>query len=143
MIGPIKKLFKGKYFLELDESQSTSEQDTAPTPIVEEKTEPEPAPAVETEPVVETEAAKPKVEKSSKKKAEPKVKAPEPVASSSPSPLELIRAAVQKPTSQAETNSTSSEPTFAPDYLLYTKTQAKRRPGACMSSFLEMARQRR
>lgn len=151
MIGSIKKMFGGdSYYLEIDESKSVTSETPAPAPVVEAKPEPvkveaeqpevAPTPAVEAkpEPVIE--------KKKEKKKAAAKVfqtEAPATVSPSASNPLELIKAAVQKPTSQNEMNGQGSEPTFATDYLLYTKTQAKRRPGACMSSFLDMARKRR
>lgn len=153
MIGPIKKLLGGNsYYLELDESKSAANEPTIPAAAIEEKPEPVKVETVKSEPMAappeveaQPEPVKAKTAKPSRKKAAAKVssEAPVTVSPSTSNPLEIIKAAVQKPTTTAEAKSESNEATFAPDYLLYTKTQAKRRPGACMSSFLDMARQRR
>jgi archaellum component FlaD/FlaE len=141
MIASIKKMLQGKsYFLE-DTSESDANEPTASTPEIEEKPETvsdETAkPESTSTPSVEAETESAEATKSSQKAAQPEV-----VATAS-NPLEIIKAAVQKSAPQVQAPSEQSEATFAPDYLLYTKTQAKRRPGACMNSFLDMARQMR
>ncbi|MEA5467784.1 hypothetical protein [Spirulina sp. 06S082] len=156
MLGSIKKMFQGKsYYLE-DGSESSTDEPTVSTPTTEEKPEPVEAEAEKSEdvPAVEAETSKGGTKKSSQKKGKKKAAAvekleevvqPEAPAAVSPSTsntLELIKAAVEKPTPQAQADSKEEGSTFAPDYLLYTKTQAKRRPGACMDSFLKMARQK-
>ncbi|MEM9539058.1 MAG: hypothetical protein AAGA60_06050 [Cyanobacteria bacterium P01_E01_bin.42] len=143
MIGSIKKMFSGEdsYYLKLNESEAGTSE--APAPVVEAKPEPV---KVETQPeATPTPIAEKSSKKTEKKKAAAKaVPTPAPVTSASSGyyTLDLIRTAVQKPTPQAEMNGQSngqgSEPTFAPDYLLYTRTQPKRRPGACMSPFMDM-----
>ncbi|MBP0020187.1 MAG: hypothetical protein J7647_21860 [Cyanobacteria bacterium SBLK] len=120
--------------VKVETAQPEVAPEAKPEPVKVETAQPEVAPEAKPEPVVE--------KKKGKKKAA-RAEASVTAAPSASNPLELIKAAVQKPTPQNETNGKVSEPTFAPDYLLYTKTQAKRRPGACMSSFLDMARKRR
>jgi FtsZ-interacting cell division protein ZipA len=145
MIGFIKKMFQGKsYYLE-DQSESSSSESSTSAPAMEEQPEPVKVEAEKSEsvPAVEVE---PSPNEGETKVADPEkvVQSKEPVAvsPSTSNTLELIKAAVQKPTPQAQEKSEEGGSTFAPDYLLYTKTQAKRRPGACMDSFLKMARQK-
>lgn len=129
------KLFSSKksdYFLELDETAEKA----APAPKAEApKAE---APKAETEapkveaPKVETEA--PKVE--APKAEAPKAKAPKPEALK-PAPAPKVEAPKPAPVPAAP-----AIVNFAPDYLLTLTSQpGRRRPGANMASFLDMARQ--
>ncbi|WP_204104113.1 MULTISPECIES: hypothetical protein [Spirulina sp. CCY15215] len=154
MIGYIKKMLQGKsYYLE-ESSPSSANEPTVSAPPTEEKPEPVEAEAEKSEdvPAVEAETSKGGTKKSSQKKGKKKAvaleetvqpEAPAAVYPSTSDTLELIKAAVEKPTTLAQADSEEEGSTFAPDYLLYTKTQAKRRPGASMDSFLKMARQKR
>ncbi|NEO27847.1 MAG: hypothetical protein F6K03_13395 [Kamptonema sp. SIO4C4] len=118
MVNFLKKLTGGdSYYLELDESKNKSPQTEDKQP----QAKAQPAPDAKSEPA-KTEA-KPEPAKTEAK--------PEPVtAPAAPAPA----ASQPKPEPQPDV-------TFAPDYLLYTKTYAKRRPGPSLDSFRSMARQ--
>lgn len=148
--APKAKKQKG-YFLELDDSaiaqtnngsKSAEPAKTEPAPVA--KAAPTKAP--ETVTVIEpatveakpepakaeaaTAEAKPAKGKTSIKKAKAET-APAPAATPAPAPAPV---AVQQ--KQPE-----PEKTFAPNYLVPTASNSRRRPGANMSSFLTMARQ--
>ncbi|WP_017302790.1 hypothetical protein [Spirulina subsalsa] len=65
-----------------------------------------------------------------------------PVAAEKPAPTKApvapVAAEKPAPTKAPEPPATG---TFAPDYLLYTTTRAKRRPGPSLKGFRDMARQ--
>ncbi|NET73387.1 MAG: hypothetical protein F6K62_21360 [Sphaerospermopsis sp. SIO1G2] len=90
---------------------------------VEETTPAEPAPATKVEP------AKPV--------AATKVETAEPVAATKVEPAKATKAKVAEPTPAEPTKET----TFAPKYLIPQATNVRRRPGANMNSFLDMASQ--
>jgi len=144
---PKTKKQKG-YFLELDDSATpqTTNGSKAAEPA---KTEPEPAPApeakasptqaAETVTVIEPAPAEtqPEPAKAETKRTKTSIKkakaAPAPKAEPAPTPAPVA----------ATPAKTQPEPekTFAPKYLASTGNNGRRRPGANMSSFLEMARQ--
>lgn len=106
------------YFLELDETGSVKSE----------------APAQKAEPV-KAEAAK--------AQPEPKAQQPEPVKMTVASPAPQAAPAAT-PTTAASNSKVEPQPglTFSPNNLLPLTTQnSRRRPGPCMSSFLDMARQ--
>ncbi|TAE61664.1 MAG: hypothetical protein EAZ76_10985 [Nostocales cyanobacterium] len=83
-----------------------------------------PAPAPKAEPATVTTAEPVKAEKAQPAKVE----------KAKPAKPEPVKAAKAEPAPAAET-------TFAPKYLLSTGSSSRRRPGANMNSFLDMARQ--
>lgn len=155
--APKAKKQKG-YFLELDDaaiaqsnngSKSAEPAKTEPAPVAKAsptkapetviviepataETKPEPAKAEAVTAAPEPAKTETKPAKTSIKKAKA---APAPKAEPTPTPAPAPVAAVQQK-SQAE-----PEKTFAPKYLASTGSNGRRRPGANMSSFLEMARQ--
>ncbi|HEY9295281.1 MAG TPA: hypothetical protein VIQ31_02705 [Phormidium sp.] len=149
--APKTKKQKG-YFLELDDSEisqtsngskpaETAKAEPAPvakatptqaqptvTVVEPAKAEPKPEPAkAETKPAPAKAETKPAAKA---KKAEP---APAPKPEPAPTP---VSAAATKGKTQPE-----PEKTFAPNYLMPSGSNGRRRPGANMSSFLDMARQ--
>ncbi|MEB3826110.1 hypothetical protein [Phormidium sp. CCY1219] len=146
MFGFIKKLFggifsflgnlfgfkKSEYYLELDESKG--EQPAA-------KAEPAPAPAPKAEPAkVEKQesapAPAPKAEPAKAKKTSKKAKKTE-----QPTPAAPAAAYNGKVMSKEEVQKTSqAEGGFADRYLVPAATTPRRRPGANMNSYLDMAR---
>jgi hypothetical protein len=142
--APKAKKQKG-YFLELDDS-AISQSSNGAKPAEVAKTEP--APVAKAEPA-----------KAEPAKAEPQVKAAEP-AKAEPAKAETkpakttVKKAKPASTVQAEptvaatpvaATPVKSQPepakTFAPQYLASAGSNGRRRPGANMSSFLDMARQ--
>lgn len=128
------KARKGKdgFYLEADESNA---------PAVENGAKPAPAEAVKVEaaPAAPAESAADKTAKSKRAKA---------LASAASAQEKKVEAAPQpapaKPAAPAANGKVQPEAikTFAPDYLLtLTSTNGRRRPGANMNSFLQMARQ--
>ncbi|GET43494.1 hypothetical protein [Microseira wollei] len=120
------------FYMELDESKaSTSENGKQPAEsAVKAETAPAPAPAA-----FPAKATKPAA-KSKPAALEAAAAAPAPAAAAAPA----------KPAAPAAAANGQAQPqaikTFAPDYLLtLTSTNGRRRPGANMNSFLEMARQ--
>ncbi len=153
----LKKLFGGNkndFYLELKEesegkpaetSKATTSNGTkaaaqapapeakteASAPAPEAKTEVKPAPEAKTEasapaPEAKTEKKSKKVSIKERKKAE-KAKAPAPA----PAPAPVAKASPKLP----------AETAFASKYLIPTNTNGRRRPGANMNAFLDMARQ--
>jgi outer membrane biosynthesis protein TonB len=145
MFGFIKKLFggifsflgnlfgfkKSEYYLELDESKGEQPAaKPAPAPKAEpakvEKQESAPAPA----PAPKAEPAKEK--KTSSKKAK-KTEQPTPAAPAAAYNGKVMSKEEVKKTSEAEGG-------FADRYLVPAATTPRRRPGANMNSYLDMAR---
>ena len=131
------------FYMELDESKaSASENGKQPAPESAVKAETAPAPApVEAAPKAEAAKATKSPAKSKRAKAlESAAAAPKTTVEAAPQP------AAAKPAAPAAAANGQVQPqaikTFAPDYLLtLTSTNGRRRPGANMNSFLEMARQ--
>ncbi|MBD2182766.1 hypothetical protein H6S82_06535 [Planktothrix sp. FACHB-1355] len=129
------KTRKGRgYYLELDESQA-AQTGNGSKPAQAEAVKVESAPKAEPAKVAEAVAAAPA----------PVAPAPAPKpqpakAEAAPKP-EAVKAAA--PVAKANAKSEPQAPsTFAPNYLLtLSSTNGRRRPGANMSSFLDMARQ--
>jgi hypothetical protein len=127
------------FYMELDESKASASENgkqPAPESAVKAETAPAPAPA----------AAAPKADTKSAAKSK-RAKALESAAAA---PKTTVEAAPQpapaKPATPPAAANGQVQPqaikTFAPDYLLtLTSTNGRRRPGANMNSFLEMARQ--
>ncbi len=141
----LKKLFGGKkndFYLELKEesqgkpaetSKATASNGTkaaAQAPAPEPKTEAAPAPEAKTEatpaPEAKTKKKSNKVSIKERKKSE-QAKAPAPA----PAPAPVAKATPKLP----------PETAFASKYLIPTNTNGRRRPGANMNAFLDMARQ--
>lgn len=161
--APKAKKQKG-YFLELDDS-ATPQTSNGSKPA--ETAKAEPAPEAKAEPakvesevtVIEPAKAEPKAEPAkaepqaettpAETKAEPakvetkstktKAKKAKPAPKPEPKPEPIVT----PPPVAATPEKTKIEPekTFAPKYLMSTGSNGRRRPGANMSSFLEMARQ--
>jgi outer membrane biosynthesis protein TonB len=142
--APKAKKQKG-YFLELDDS-AISQPSNGSKPAELAKTEPapeakaEPAkvePAKAASEVIVVEPAKVEAAPAETKPAKTKAKKPkpEPTVKPEPAPTPAPVAATKQKT-QPE-----PEKTFAPKYLMSTGSNGRRRPGANMSSFLDMARQ--
>lgn len=146
ILGFFTGLLRGKkgnggYYLQLDES---AEQTPAPTPkpaatngtkaTAKAAQEEKPAPVAQEEkkpaPVAQEEkpapAAKAVKAKDSKASQNGKVATPEPE---------------KAPAAVAAVKKEPTETTFAPKYLVPSSTNGRRRPGANMSSFLDMANQ--
>ncbi|MFB2879012.1 hypothetical protein [Floridanema aerugineum] len=145
--APKTKKQKG-YFLELDDSatpQTTNGSKPAETP----KAEPapvattSPTKALETVTIIEPATAETKTEtkpepaKAETKPAKTSIKKAKPAPAEKPEPAPTpAPVAATKEKSQPE-----ADKTFAPKYLLSTGSNGRRRPGANMSSYLDMARQ--
>ncbi|MFB2835214.1 hypothetical protein [Floridanema evergladense] len=140
---PKTKKQKG-YFLELDDSanpQTTNGSKAAETPKA------EPAPVAKTSPtevqetvtLVEptTTETKPEPAKAETKPAKTSIKKAKPAPAEKPEPVATPAPAV----ATEENSQPEPEQTFAPKYLASTGSNGRRRPGANMSSYLEMARQ--
>ncbi|BAZ05861.1 hypothetical protein [Calothrix sp. NIES-3974] len=138
MLGFVKNIINrsgekkdGGFYLQLDETGNVVETNTPSQPatpaVKPEEKEVQPAAATTETPVAE----KKKSGKTSIKKAksEAKPKTTEPVAAT---PVATV-----KPATPPE----PQEKNFATKYLTTTNTMSRRRPGANMNSFLEMARQ--
>ncbi|MGA9383215.1 MAG: hypothetical protein WBV73_31005 [Phormidium sp.] len=109
--------------------------ETKPEPAKAE-TKPEPA-AAETKPEPAKAETKPEPAKAETKPAKTTAKKAKPAPAAKPEPAPTpAPVAATKQKSQPE-----AEKTFAPKYLTSTGSNSRRRPGANMSSFLEMARQ--
>lgn len=133
----------GGYYMELDEAQVAAQKGNGSKAT--------PAPKTESAPKAAPVAAKAEAAKAEPAKAEPaKVEpakvavAPKPepakVEAAKAQPAPAPKAAPAKPA--VSTASTNGKSTFAPDYLLsLASTNGRRRPGANMNSFLDMARQ--
>ncbi len=124
------------FYMELDESKASASENGKQPAESAVKVETAPAPAAATAPAAEpAKATKPET-KSKRAKALEK----------SAAPAAAPAAATAKPAAPAAATNGKVQPetikTFAPDYLLtLTSTNGRRRPGANMSSYLEMARQ--
>ncbi|MFB2893962.1 hypothetical protein ACE1CI_13715 [Aerosakkonemataceae cyanobacterium BLCC-F50] len=143
--APKTKKQKG-YFLELDDS-ATPQTTNGSKPAA--KAKAEPAPVAKTSPTqvqetitIEPAKAEPKPEtkpepaKAETKPAKTSIKKAKPAPAEKPEPAPTpAPVAVTKEKSQPE-----ADKTFAPKYLGSTGSNGRRRPGANMSSFLEMAR---
>lgn len=106
------------YFLELDESQAPK-TDNGSKPAAAKAVKAESAPAPKPEPA----------------------KTPAAVATAAPAKVESAKAAAPAATANGKSE-LQPEPTFAPKYLVsVSNTNGRRRPGANMNSFLDMARQ--
>lgn len=128
----------GGYYLELDEAQVAAQKGNGSKAT--------PAPKTESAPKAAPVAATAEPAKAEPAKAEPAKVAvapkPEPakVEAAKAEPAPAPKAAPAKPA--VSTASTNGKSTFAPDYLLsLASTNGRRRPGANMNSFLNMARQ--
>ncbi|MDB9315067.1 hypothetical protein PN462_18275 [Spirulina sp. CS-785/01] len=125
MVNFLKKLTGGEsYYLELDENKSESgkPQDQQAKPEAKSepaKTEAKPEPAKEEKPT----------------KAEPKP------AQGEAKPQPVTAPAAPAPATSESKPEPQPDMTFAPDYLLYTRTYPKRRPGPSLDSFRSLARQ--
>ncbi|MFP4132707.1 MAG: hypothetical protein ACLFQP_08715 [Halothece sp.] len=119
MVGIIKKLFSGKdnYYIELDENedQNSSQEETAQK--TEEKAEPPQA----------TQKTK------NADQVQNQQSSPEPTATTQQQPVSVQSNGSEK------ANQLAGE-TFAPNYLMPKATNSRRRPGANMSEFMELAR---
>jgi hypothetical protein len=129
--------------MQLEESDSqpeTAPKSTASKPDASEtapKAKPQPA-AAKSEPAPKAEPAPSKAEKT-----------PETAAKPEQVRVELVQEAeglkaepVKQPVTTAANNGKSASTTFATDYLIQPSTSApRRRPGANMNSYLDMARQ--
>lgn len=119
MVGIIKKLFSGKdnYYIELDENedQNSSQEQTA------QKTE--------------EKAKAPQAAQKTKNtdQAQKQSSSPEPTATSQQQPVSV------QSNGSGKANQLTGE-TFAPTYLMPKATNSRRRPGANMSEFMELAR---
>lgn len=113
MVGIIKKLFSGKdnYYIELDENEEQTAQKT------EDKAEP-------------PQAAQ-KAKKADQAQKQPS--SPEPTATTQQQPVSV------QSNGSGKANQLAGE-TFAPTYLMPKVTNSRRRPGANMSEFIELAR---
>ena len=112
------------YFLEAEDTAATSSQTAPAAPAA---TSPTPAASEEKKPskrAAQLAAAKAETAKATPAKPAATAKAAEPVA-----------------VAQAFNLPKPTVTTFAPDYLLPTSTNGRRRPGANMASFLDMAKQ--
>lgn len=150
-LQPAKPKKGGGYYMQLEESEnqepkaaakSTASKSDAPEPST--KAKPQPAAAkAEPAPKAEPVAAK----------AEPAPTKAEKTPETAPNPqtvrVELVQGAeglkaepVKQPVTTAANNGKPASKTFATDYLIQPSTSApRRRPGANMSSYLDMARQ--
>jgi hypothetical protein len=126
--APKAKKSKG-YFLELDDSGSAS---SAPE-------------AKKSEPIKAKAAAPAKQAESSSKSAVATLERPKTsTVNEVPSGNEKVKIQAQPNPPAAATNgkvSPQAESTFAPNYLMPTPTKSRRRPGANMEMFRDMARQ--
>lgn len=138
-IAPKAKKSNG-FYLELDETGNTksevkaliSEPAKAVTAVVAAAVEPVKAAVATMEATAKVEAAKP--EKKAKAAKAAKAKAPE-------SANGKVQVEAQ-PNPPAQTNGKVSEQvTFAPNYLMPTPSNSRRRPGPSMNMFRDMARQ--
>jgi hypothetical protein len=126
-----KAVKKSGYYLELDDSKSNApaNNSAAPAPVAAVATAPTPAATASAEKkpskrAAQLEALKGDTTKPAPAKAAEPAKAPEPVATANALNL-------PKPTIT----------TFAPNYLVPASTNGRRRPGANMTPFLDMAKQ--
>lgn len=119
MVGIIKKLFSGKdnYYIQLDENeeQNSSQEQTA------QKTEDKP----------KSPQAAQKAKKADKAQKQPS--SPEPTTTTQQQPVSV------QSNGSGKANQLAGE-TFAPTYLMPKATNSRRRPGANMSEFIELAR---
>ncbi|HEY9695039.1 MAG TPA: hypothetical protein V6D15_22790 [Oculatellaceae cyanobacterium] len=147
-LKPAKAKKSGGYYMQLEESESqpetaaksTASKSDAPEP----STKAKPQPAAKAEPAPKAEPAATKAEKTPETAPKPEPK-PEQVR------VELVQGAeglkaepVKEPVTTAANNgkAASASKTFATDYLIQPSTSApRRRPGANMNSYLDMARQ--
>ena len=128
----------GGYFMQLDESESQPE--TTPKSTASKSDAPEPSTKAKPQPAAaKAEPAPSKVEKTAETASKP-----EPVR------VELVQGAeglkaepVKQPVTTAASNGKpAASKTFATDYLIQPSTSSpRRRPGANMNSYLDMARQ--
>lgn len=134
-IAPKTKKGNG-FFLELDETGNTKSAPSAKSsesPKVE-----SPSPAKAPEP------AKAAVATLERPKAEPaaEAKKPEPAKTSPTAEKPKVKIEAQpNPPAPAVNGKAQSDPTFAPNYLLPTASNSRRRPGPNMDMFRDMARQ--
>lgn len=116
-------------------AEEPAKAETKPEPAKAE-TKPEPA-KVETKPEPAKAETKPEPAKAETKAEPAKAKKARPAPAAKPEPAPTpAPAAVTKEKAKPE-----SDNTFAPKYLVSTGSNGRRRPGANMNSFLEMARQ--
>lgn len=130
-IAPQTKKGKG-YFLELDETGNTKPAASAKSSE---------APKVESSsPAKAPEPVKAAVATLERPKAE--AKKPEPAKTSPTSEKAKVKIEAQpNPPAPANNGKAQSDPTFAPNYLLPTASNSRRRPGPNMDMFRDMARQ--
>ena len=134
---PKTKKAKG-YYLELDEAGNTKSQTQAKTP--------EPLKAASSAVAKSLEPAKAAVATLEPPKAEPVVEAKKPEPSKDPATSNNGKVKIQaQPNPPAPVNNGKVEPqselTFAPNYLLPTASNSRRRPGPSLDMFRDMARQ--
>lgn len=120
------------YFLEWDGASGT---DSSTQPVQEES--PVPAAVVEKAAPVNSESASKPVEKKSSKRSEQLAAAKN--GASSDAPIAPVTQEAQ-PALVASTPSESTSAEFATKYLVPTSNGSRRRPGANMNSYLDMAR---
>jgi hypothetical protein len=133
--APKIKKSKG-YFLELDEAGNAIAQ--APAKLVE---------AVKSE--LTSDDKKPEPVKAALAKAEPPkaeapapAKKPEPAKATSESKNGKVKIEAQpNPPAPVNNGKAQGDPTFAPNYLLPTASNSRRRPGPSLDTFRDMARQ--
>ena len=133
--APKIKKSKG-YFLELDEAGNAIAQ--APAKLVE---------AVKSE--LTSDDKKPEPVKAAVAKAEPpKAEAPAPAKKSEPAKAtseskngKVKIEAQPNPPAPVNNGKAQGDPTFAPNYLLPTASNSRRRPGPSLDTFRDMARQ--
>ncbi|MBL1175944.1 MAG: hypothetical protein FWK01_12585 [Pantanalinema sp. GBBB05] len=131
---PAKKSGNG-FYLELDDAKGAAPaakaaapaETTAPAPAVAEKTEAKTEVKASSNGKSSARAAKLEAAKAAATKPAEPAKAPDAAA--------LIAAAVTSSSSKSQSNGT-----FAPQYLVPTNNGTRRRPGANMSSYMDMAR---
>ncbi len=123
---------KDDYFLEFDDAKGASPEtestETKPEPA------PEPPKPEAKQPEAQPESSKEEAPKKSKRTSikDRKKKEAKPAAKSAPAPA---------PQPKAQPKKEAATVLFAPDYLAPKPTATRRRPGANMAGFLDMAKQ--
>lgn len=116
----------------------------AKEPVATAKAESSKAESAKAEKAKTTDAPAPAKVEATKAKTAPTNKQPAKVEVELVQTAEGVKAEAVKPAKPAKTivdRNGKADPTFAPNYLIPSATNSRRRPGANMSSFLDMARQ--
>ncbi|MGI0490048.1 hypothetical protein ACN4EK_32010 [Pantanalinema rosaneae CENA516] len=135
-IKPAKKSGNG-FYLELEDAKGAAPAAKSPAPAataVAEKPETPAAPKPEKTEVKAAGNGKPSARTAKLEAAKAAATKPSEPAKA-PDPAALIAAAVASSSSKSQSNST-----FAPQYLVPTNNGTRRRPGANMSTYMDMAR---